>query len=67
MKFAVIGTDISGMVAAYLFSRRHEVVVFKQYTPPSPQLMASFPPIVLKKLRRKLCDSNGPEEKLMQY
>ena len=29
MKFAVIGTGISGMVAAHLLSRRHEVVVFE--------------------------------------
>lgn len=29
MKFAVIGTGISGMLAAYLLSRRHEVVVFE--------------------------------------
>jgi len=36
MKFAVIGTDIAGMVAAYLLSRRHQVVVFKQDTPLSP-------------------------------
>ncbi len=44
MKFAVIGTDISGMVAVYPLSRRHEVVVFKQDTPLSPQLIASFSP-----------------------
>ncbi len=43
MKFAVIGTDISGMVASCHFSRRHEAVVFKQDTPPSTQLMASIP------------------------
>lgn len=29
MKVAVIGTGISGMVAAFLLSRRHEVVVFE--------------------------------------
>lgn len=29
MRIAVIGTGISGMVAAYLLSRRHEVVVFE--------------------------------------
>jgi len=29
MRVAVIGTGISGMVAAYLLSRRHEVVVFE--------------------------------------
>jgi predicted NAD/FAD-binding protein len=29
MKAAVIGTGISGMVAVYLLSRRHEVVVFE--------------------------------------
>ncbi|NWG75227.1 MAG: FAD-dependent oxidoreductase, partial [Rubrivivax sp.] len=29
MRIAVVGTGISGMVAAYLLSRRHEVVVFE--------------------------------------
>jgi len=29
--------------------------------------MASIPPIVLKELGRKLSDSNGAKEKLMQH
>jgi predicted NAD/FAD-binding protein len=40
MKVAVIGTDVSGTVAAHILSRKHGVVVFKHGTQLSLQLTA---------------------------